>query len=319
LSVVRLMRILRVIGRMTRVLRVISIAEKLVLLVESFIQGMKSAFWVMLLLLLAIYVFAVLGLALFGGDDAKELQMALDKATNTSDAPQVDLKRLFGTIPRTLVTMVQFYNDDGGVSMIQKPIGNIWPAAWIYFLLFFMIVNFGMIPLLSAVFVDSLMETRNEQLEKVKHEQQRLHETLAKVVDGMFEVFDDDKDGRLNRADCERGLAFIKSPELKELLETLEMNESMLASAVELSLLDDDYVSKDEFVNSLCAQVEPPQRADIFELNQRVQKSQRTLNNRVNKLQSALRNVRGTQDRITQALVRLLDNRRLQTITWDQL
>jgi len=58
LSVVRLVRVLRI-------LRVISHSDKLAYLVGSFIKGMQGLMWVILLLCLFLYIFAVLAKAFF--------------------------------------------------------------------------------------------------------------------------------------------------------------------------------------------------------------------------------------------------------------
>ena len=58
LSVLRLVRVLRV-------LRIISHSEKLASLVSAFAKGMESLMWVLLLLVLFLYIFAVLGKSFF--------------------------------------------------------------------------------------------------------------------------------------------------------------------------------------------------------------------------------------------------------------
>jgi len=73
------MRVLRVLMRLSRIVKLVAFTERLVLLVESFVVGMSSAFWVMILLLLALYIFAVLAKELFG-DNAAQFQGGLDAA-----------------------------------------------------------------------------------------------------------------------------------------------------------------------------------------------------------------------------------------------
>merc|ERR1712072_535619 len=115
----------------------VSFTEKLVLLVEAFFQGMRTAFWVMILLMLGLYIFAVLGEAIFNHDSAA-LQAELNARGH-----EVDLKQHFGSIPKSMVTLIQFFSDDGGISGFQRPVGEIWPWAWLYFIAFLIIVTIG--------------------------------------------------------------------------------------------------------------------------------------------------------------------------------
>ena len=68
--------------------------------------GMGSAMSVLVLLTLALYIFAVLGVELLGkGENATHLQAELAANGHT-----LDVDGLFGTIPRMLVTLMQLYN-----------------------------------------------------------------------------------------------------------------------------------------------------------------------------------------------------------------
>ena len=103
--------------RLSRIVKLISFTEKLVLLVESFVAGLSQAIWVLVLLILAIYVFAVLSVELFGSGGSLQTDL-------TAAGAEVNLDRYFGTIPRAVVTLIQLYSDDGSVSEIMRPMGE---------------------------------------------------------------------------------------------------------------------------------------------------------------------------------------------------
>ena len=151
-TVVRLLRIMRVTGRLARIGRIVAFYERLAVLCVSFLQSMKSVCWVLLLIVLVLYVFAVLGVELF--KDATELQAKLKAGGNGN----IDLKRQFGTIPRAMVTLLQYTAYDNHVGDEQRPIGEIWPATWIYFVAVMCVIVLGLFQLLAAVFVDTLLE-----------------------------------------------------------------------------------------------------------------------------------------------------------------
>lgn len=80
----------------------------------------------------------------------------------------LDMELQWGTIPRSIVTLIQLYSDDGSVSGIMRPMGEIAPMTWVFFVIFMAVVSLGLMELLAAVFVDSLLEEKTNR-EKVLH------------------------------------------------------------------------------------------------------------------------------------------------------
>ena len=80
LSVFRLLRSIRV-------LRVISHSETMSSLLASFMKGMQSLSWVILLLVLFLYIFAVLAKSFFGDSEVDGLQHASSHLIDTNPIP----------------------------------------------------------------------------------------------------------------------------------------------------------------------------------------------------------------------------------------
>ena len=78
----------------------------------------------------------------------------------------------FDTVPRMLVTLMQVYNQDSAFSNIQRPVGEVYPYMWLYFVGYSVIVSIGLVNLLAAIFVDSLLEEK-EKREKIARDQQK--------------------------------------------------------------------------------------------------------------------------------------------------
>jgi len=226
--------------------------------------GMGSAVWVYILLALAMYVFAVLGTELFG--KSTSLQQSLDENNKN-----VDIDALFGTIPRSLVTLFQMFADDALVSEIMRPIGEVQPTAWILFILYVSIVSMGLLQMLSAVFIDSLLSEKQERERVIVQQKDRLKAELVQLVSAVFSTLDEDGDGKLSSSDLQRGLSFISSPSVNSLLDMIDVDKSLLMDAIRYADIDGQgSITEEDFTNSVVSLMEAPRAAQVRELFQRV-------------------------------------------------
>ena len=86
-------------------------------MIAAFAAGMQSLTWVLFLLALFLYMFAVLARILFGssGELAERL------------APQgYDVEGLFGTIPRSMATLLGLMTFDDAMDL-ERRIGEVFP------------------------------------------------------------------------------------------------------------------------------------------------------------------------------------------------
>merc|ERR1712159_809574 len=111
----------------------------------------------MLLLFLLVFVYAVLGKELFGNE---ALQQALD---DRPDIPSFDVMLYWGSVPRSMVTLMQLFVDDGSIDNLSRPIGEVWPVMWIFFLSYYLLVTVSMMELLTAVYLDALLSEKERQ------------------------------------------------------------------------------------------------------------------------------------------------------------
>jgi len=125
LSIFRLMRIFRV-------LRLVVFVDRLNRLVEAFLTALKSVVWVGILLFLVLYMFAVVAQGLFGKDESL--------IAACPDTPE-----LFGTVPRSMATLIQIMTLDNW-STIARPIGSHYAWAWVFFLIWVAVAAIGAEP-----------------------------------------------------------------------------------------------------------------------------------------------------------------------------
>jgi voltage-gated sodium channel len=139
-GVFSVLRILRVF----RVLRLISLMSQLRFVVEALLRALPGISSIFILLLIIYYTFAVIATTLFGPD----------------------FPEWFGTLARTMYTLFQVMTLEGWAE-IARTIMTKFPYAWIFFILFILIVTFTMLNLFVAIMVNTmqtLQERRQRQM-----------------------------------------------------------------------------------------------------------------------------------------------------------
>lgn len=149
--------------RILRVLLFISFLPKLRVIVQSLILSLPSIGWISLLLILVFYVFSVIATTLFGsafGD-------------------------WFGTLGKSFFTLFQIMTLESWAMGIVRPICDVYPYAWIFFVPFVLISSFVILNVFIAVIVNGMGEARRIQEKKqasLAAEMLSERETIAKEI-----------------------------------------------------------------------------------------------------------------------------------------
>jgi len=130
-----ILRILRVL-RLFRLITVVPQMRKIVIALVSVIPGMIS---IAGLLTLLFYIFAIMSVHLFG-----------------DTFPQ-----WFGTLGESFYTLFQIMTLESWSMGIARPIMEVHPYAWVFFVPFIFIVTFIMINLIIAIVVDAMNEIKD--------------------------------------------------------------------------------------------------------------------------------------------------------------
>ncbi|WP_333711839.1 ion transporter [Yoonia sp.] len=129
LSVLRALRILRV-------LRVISVVPSLRRVVEGFVTALPGMGSVFLLMGIVFYIGAVMATKLFG------------------DA----FPEWFGTLGRSGYSLFQIMTLESWSMGIVRPVMEIYPYAWVFFVPFIMVTTFAVVNLLVGLIVNSMQD-----------------------------------------------------------------------------------------------------------------------------------------------------------------
>ncbi|MBJ3764084.1 ion transporter [Maribius pontilimi] len=134
LSVLRALRILRV-------LRVISAAPRLRRVVEGFVTALPGMGSVFLLMALIFYIGAVMATKLFGAA----------------------FPEWFGDLGRSAYSLFQIMTLESWSMGIVRPVMDVYPYAWAFFVPFIMVTTFAVVNLLVGLIVNSMQDAHAEE------------------------------------------------------------------------------------------------------------------------------------------------------------
>ena len=134
LTVLRALRILRV-------LRVISAAPRLRRVVEGFITALPGMGSVFLLMAIIFYIGAVMATKLFGAA----------------------FPEWFGTLGLSAYSLFQIMTLESWSMGIVRPVMEVYPAAWAFFVPFIMVTTFAVVNLLVGLIVNSMQDAHSEE------------------------------------------------------------------------------------------------------------------------------------------------------------
>jgi voltage-gated sodium channel len=150
LTVLRALRVLRV-------LRVISVAPRLQRVVEGFVSALPGMGSVFLLISIIFYIGAVMATKLFAADFPDR----------------------FGTLGRSAFTLFQVMTLEGWSDGVVRPVMEVYPYAWAFFLPFILVTTFAVVNLLVGLIVNSMQAAH--EVDEVAQTDAYRREVLARL------------------------------------------------------------------------------------------------------------------------------------------
>ncbi|WP_027389851.1 ion transporter [Chrysiogenes arsenatis] len=150
--------------RILKVLKLVSSSPRMRSVVSALLSAVPGLSAIISLLLLLFYVSAVMSTKLFGHD----------------------FPEWFGSISASMYTLFQIMTLESWSMGIVRPVLEVHPYAWIFFVPFIMIATFTMLNLFIAVIVDAMQsqarEAQSQQIEELEHiadmKEQKLHDDI---------------------------------------------------------------------------------------------------------------------------------------------
>ncbi len=135
LAVMRALRVLRV-------LRLISMVPRMRFVVEALLRAVPGISSIAALMLLLFYVFGVMATGLFGER----------------------FPEWFGSIGASMYTLFQIMTLESWSMGIVRPVMEVFPQAWVFFIPFILVATFTMLNLFIGIIVDTMQTMHGAQL-----------------------------------------------------------------------------------------------------------------------------------------------------------
>lgn len=139
MSVLRSLRVLRV-------LRLVSLMPSMRKVVDALLRAIPGMSSVLALLLLVFYVAAVMATKLFG-----------------SSFPE-----WFGSVGKSFYTLFQVMTLESWSMGVARPVMELFPMSWIFFVIFILLTTFAVLNLFIAIIVDAMNSTEHEEQEETR-------------------------------------------------------------------------------------------------------------------------------------------------------
>ena len=159
LSVLRALRILRA-------LRLISVVPRMRMVMEALLSAIPSMGSVCALLVLVFYVASVMATKLFGAD----------------------FDAWFGTVGKSAYSLFQIMTLESWSMGIVRPVMEIHPYAWAFFVPFILIVTFAVLNLFIAIIVNSMHDAASEDDPKAAAHDAALEKLAGEVASLRKEI-----------------------------------------------------------------------------------------------------------------------------------
>ena len=145
LAVLRALRILRV-------LRVVSGIPSLRRVVEGLLTALPGMGSVFLLMSVIFYIGAVMATKLFGGP-----------CPTCSPEQAALFQEWFGTLGQSLYSLFQIMTLESWSMGIVRPVQEVYPYAWMFFVPFIMVTTFAVVNLIVGLVVNSMQDAHSEE------------------------------------------------------------------------------------------------------------------------------------------------------------
>lgn len=130
--------------RILRILRVVSVAPRLRRVVEGFITALPGMASVFLLMGIIFYIGSVISTQLFS----------------------TDFPKWFGSLAQSAYSLFQIMTLESWSMSIVRPVMEVYPYAWAFFVPFIMVTTFTVVNLLVGLIVNSMQDAHSEEADQ---------------------------------------------------------------------------------------------------------------------------------------------------------
>jgi hypothetical protein len=198
--------------------------EELRLVIQGLVDSFQTILWVVLLISVFLYIWAVVctkeigqNLEIYG--DYKALSGGWDH------------EELFGTVGRSMYTLLQVMTLDGWSSRIARHVITNQPYMSLFFLVFLLFSTHGLLNIVVSVIVENTLSAAEKNADRVKLREERARKQELNSINEVFVLADIDGNGGLDQGEF---LKAVENPEVQWRLRQLELPVSDAARLFEI-------------------------------------------------------------------------------------
>jgi voltage-gated sodium channel len=150
LSILRALRVLRLF-------RLLTIVPQMRMIIAALLKVIPGIGSISMVLMLFFYVFSIMATNLFGEH----------------------FEEWFGTLGASMYTLFQVMTLESWSMGISRPVMEAYPYAWLFFIIFILIVTFIMVNLFIGIIVDAIFTLKEEQKPEEERHSDEIHELRA--------------------------------------------------------------------------------------------------------------------------------------------
>ena len=162
LSVLRALRIMRV-------LRLLSVVPQMRAVVGALFRSLPGMGSIVAVLMLVFYVAAVMATKLFGGQ----------------------FPQWFGTIGESMFSLFQVMTLESWSMGIVRPVMEVYPGAWAFFVPFIVVTSFTVLNLFIALIVNSMQSLQAETKDEIRAEASMAHDEREQLLQRIDSLADE--------------------------------------------------------------------------------------------------------------------------------
>jgi len=246
----RLMRIIRLsrVVRTLRLCRTLNYIHQFRKMVYSLQASVTTLLWSLLLLFAVIFAFSLM----FVQGTAEYLADWDEVRIPAGDVvpPHVGTLRVaYGSFVKASITLYKAISNGESWGNLMDPLESIDSLYVAMFLIYISISFFGVLNVVSAVFVESAMASAAHYKDLRIYESRQAKTELARHMKEVFRQIDEDESGEISFAEMDH---FLTDPQLKMYVESLEVTVEDTAMLFQLMDQDDSgVVDIEEFCTGL--------------------------------------------------------------------
>eukprot|EP00927_Polykrikos_kofoidii_P005723 TRINITY_DN12275_c0_g1_i1.p1 TRINITY_DN12275_c0_g1~~TRINITY_DN12275_c0_g1_i1.p1 ORF type:complete len:787 (+),score=149.71 TRINITY_DN12275_c0_g1_i1:67-2361(+) len=195
---VRMLRLVKTC-RIARMLRYVHEFKKMVFSLQASIM---TLFWCVTVIFALVYIFAIL----FTQGAMEHLTKVYGDDPSYADKAS-ELRHFYGSLPKSIFSL--YISMSGGMSW-EAVVRPLMPVHWtltVLFLIFITFSIFGLLNVLTSVFVESTIKSAQHYKELVIQESQSKKETAISHLRNLFRQMDVDGNGELDQKEMRKYLA----------------------------------------------------------------------------------------------------------------